>query len=598
MHVTVTGAGKARVIQFVEQHRIPGTKRKKTVVIRTLGNYEAMLAENPNILEELRREAKRLTQEKKEKNAPVLLELANQEIRAPEDALGCVRFGHSLGAQLWKRMRLGECLTRHSQKKNLPSILKAIEGLLYHRISDPRSVLASVRDLSHYAGFGDIGLDVHYQCLEVLAQRQQAFIEHLSRFFEQHTRREGPAAFYDVTTYSFESVREGELRMFGFSKDHKHGEVQVVMGLLLDTDGIPITFTLFPGNTMDQQTLSQAVESLKTLYRLDKIVVVADRGLNGKDNLEMLLESGHDFVMGFTLKTASPALQEIALDPAGWEVSVTGDTGDVLVREKRVPHAWETKVLLSEEEKAALPKGRGRPRKYKKVTIDATLHVTWTRKRADKDRADRERLLKKTKEALKNPGKVKNGLKKGRNKYLTFTVDTEDMRLDEDRIERAELFDGIYVYITSDAHKTTGEICSLYGGLWQIEESFRVCKTDLRARPVFLWTDERIRGHFMLCFLALCMIRYLQVLLPRDEQTNERATTQEIRESFLEPSVVVIGESPLFKLLPLRVNQMYLDIAAILGLPPLQRVMSPSQFKQATKLDIGGNIQRIRGQRK
>lgn len=102
--------------------------------------------------------------------------------------------------------------------------------------------------------------------------------------------------------------------MFGYSKDHKHNEAQVVMGLLMDNQGIPISYQLFPGNTMDQSTLAEAVKDLKKRYQMDKIVVVADRGLNSKDNLAMLVESGHDFVMSYSLKKAPENIRQFALE--------------------------------------------------------------------------------------------------------------------------------------------------------------------------------------------------------------------------------------------------------------------------------------------
>jgi transposase len=596
MYVAVTGSGKARVIQFVEQHRIPGTTKKKTKVIRTIGNYEAMLAENPNILEELRAEAKRLTEEKKARKAPVVLRIENQEIHAPQDALASLRFGHCLGLKLWRTMGFDRLFRRRCTKKNLSAIIKAIQGLLCHRIGQPRSVLGTYGSLDDYAGFGDIGLDVHYQALEVLADLKEAITDHLCRFFERETTRRGPMAYYDVTTYYFESVRQGELRMFGFSKDNKHQEVQVVMGLLLDNNGIPISFELFPGNTMDKKTLTQAVESLKQRYNLDKIVVVADRGLNGQDNLEMLLDDGHDFVVGFSLRKAGQDLRTRALDSTGWRVTQTSRDGEVLFMEKTVDYTWETRVLMSEAERAALSKKRGRKPLYKKHTIDATLHVTWSADRAEKDRADRMRAVEKAAHSLREPGKIKSSLKRGKNQYLTFDVNTQDMQLDEARIESQARFDGYYAVLTNDKERTNAEVCAMYRGLWQIEESFRVLKTDLRARPVFVWNDRRVQGHFTLCFIALCMIRYLQHKLPRDPKSGRRATTADIRESFLEPSVLVVGEGALPQLMPMRVTETYLSIAKLLNMPNLHTVMTRSQFKRATGLEIEVNLNKINGQ--
>lgn len=254
---------------------------------------------------------------------------------------------------------------------------------------------------------------------------------------------------------------------------------------------------------MDQSTFVKAVERLKEQYKLDKITVVADRGLNGKGDLQYLTQAGHDFVIGFTLKKSAAEIQKQALDQAGWTVTSVTEDGEVIRMEKVLDHELKVKVALSEEEIEALTPKRGRRPKYKEVVIPTKLHLTWDQARANKDRADRENILKKVTKDLEEPWRLKSNLKRGRNQYLTFDVSTEDLRLDEARISRQEQFDGYYALITNDLGLSTAKTCELYGGLWQIEESFRILKTNLRSRPVFVWTDRRVKGHFMLCFLAL-----------------------------------------------------------------------------------------------
>jgi hypothetical protein len=270
MYVAVSGYGKARVIQFREDTRIPGTKKKKTHVVRTIGNYERMLAEDPDIIQKLRLQAAAETAEKKAMNQPLTLQVASRTINAPADVTASYRFGHALVKQIWNRMGLSALFRKNSGKRNAEAVEKAIYYLVAHRLADPASILASASEQIRYAGIEPLGLNVFYQVLDTLAEQKDAVIEHLCAFFEKHSTRSGPQAYYDVTTYAFESTKWGELRMFGFSKDHKNNEVQVVMGLLLDNNGIPITYELFPGNTMDQSTLTCAVEKLKARYRLEK----------------------------------------------------------------------------------------------------------------------------------------------------------------------------------------------------------------------------------------------------------------------------------------------------------------------------------------
>lgn len=588
MYVAITGYGKSRVIQFREDTRIPGTKKKKTHVVRTLGNYERMLAEDPDVLQKLKLQAAAETAEKKAIGQPLALQLSAETIHAPTDVTASFRFGHALVKQFWHRMGLDALLQENSGKRNAEAVQKAIYYLVAHRLSDPASVLASANQQTQYAGVTPLGLDVFYQVLDTLAGQKEAVVAHLCAFFERHTTRSGPQAYYDVTTYAFESTKWGELRMFGFSKDHKNNEVQVVMGLLLDNNGIPITYELFPGNTMDQSTLTRAVDRLKERYQLEKIVVVADRGLNSGDNLAFLVREGHDFVISYTLKRASQQLKVLALDSSGWtSTSPDPEADGRLSRFKVLEETLQVKVPAmpaSSEEK----RKRGRPKQYDMLEIPVKIHLTWTAKRAAKDKADRDRMLERLRKRLNKPYQLKADLKRGRNQYLALDIDTEHCRLDEAKIAQAERFDGYYAVITNNLTYDTAQVATIYGGLWEIEESFRILKTDLRARPVFVWTDEHIQGHFVMCFLCLCLLRYAQYLLLTGKHI--RVSARNIMESIYSPLALVQGEYPRSIVTPTCLTQTYLDLAAILSLPPLKTNMTLTGFRAATKLDLTVNL--------
>lgn len=587
MYVAITGSGKARVIQFREDTHIPGTKKKKTRVVKTIGNYERMLAEDPIIIEKLKKEAKALTVEKRASQKPLTVELASQAITSPDDVTASYCFGHALVKQLWQRMGLDLFFPEQCNKRNADAVERAIYYLAAHRLSDPASILSSSRDQEHYAGLRPLGLDVFYQVLDTLSLNKDAVMKRLNRFFEKNTNRKGPEAYYDVTTYAFESTKWGELRMFGFSKDHKNNEVQVVMGLLLDNNGIPITYELFPGNTMDQNTLTRAVEKLKAKYRLEKIVVVADRGLNGGENLEFLCREGHDFVISYTLKRSSQELKAMALDLDGWSVTTDEKSGEMLGKSKILEQVLKVKVPKAEEE-SIVAKKRGRPRKYDLVEIPVKIHLTWTAKRATKDKADRDRMIDKLKKRLDRPYQLKADLKRGRNQYLKLDVDTQSCCLDDYRIAEAEKYDGYYAVITNNLDYSTQEVSNIYGGLWQIEETFRVLKTDLQARPVFVWSDQHIQGHFMLCYLCLSILRYAQYLLLHEK--NEKASARNIMDAFRSPLALILGTYPNNVVTPTCIPKVYLQLAEVLGLPALKTNMTLTNFRTATKLDLSINL--------
>lgn len=590
MYVAVSGAGKAKVIQFREEKRIPGTDKKKTTVIQTLGNYERMLAHDPDIISKLRAEAARLTKEKKESSQPLTIQVTSEEITESKDVVPSYQFGHALVKQLWKKIELDTFLTKRCDRKNAEAVAQALFYLVAHRCSAPNSIRGCALEQETYAGLSPLGLDVFYGALDVLAEQKEAIIAHLCAYFEKKTDRSGTETYLDVTTYAFESTRWGELRMFGFSKDHKNNEVQVVMALLLDNNGIPITYELFPGNTMDQNTLVTAVEKLQGIYRLDKITVVADRGLNGGENLAYLSREGHDFVISYTLKRSPDAFKELVLQEDGWQESWDEEHKTVIYREKVVTQTLSVKVPLSQEaiESQVTVKRRGRPRKTEVIELPVKIHLTWSAKRAEKDRADRERMLDRLKKRLDKPYQLKASIKRGCNQYLQMTVDLENCSLDEAKIEQAARFDGYYAIVTNNLNLTTEKACQIYRGLWKIEESFRILKTDLRARPVFVWNDKHIQGHFMMCFVSLCLLRYTQYLL--ETQLQVRASAETIMVAIREPIALAQGEYPNIVVTPTKVSQLYLDLAKLLGLPALRTNMTLTQFRASTKLDLSTNL--------
>lgn len=587
MYVAVTGSGKARVIQFREDTRVPGTTRKKTTVIKTLGNYERMLAEDPEILSKLKAEAAQATREKKASATPVSLEVASSDILSPGDVVPSYSFGHAIVHGLWEHMGLDDFFVARCGRRNAKEVAQALYYLVAHRCAEPASVHATASDQRLYAGIPALGLDVFYEVLDVLCVQKEAVVEHLAGFFEKKTGRKGSEAYYDVTTYAFESTRWGELRMFGFSKDHKSNEVQVVMGLLMDHDGIPITYELFPGNTMDQNTLVQSVEKLKHLYHLEKITVVADRGLNSGRNLEYLVRGGQDFVISYTLKRSKDEFKAMVWAEDGWEDQKDEDTGEVIFRSKVLGQSLEVKVPLEEGEVPESGKP-GRPKKYREENIPVRIHLTWSAKRAAKDRADRERMLDRLKKRMDKPYQLKAAVRRGCNQYLEMELDTQDWKLDEARIAEAARYDGYYAIITNNLSLDTDKVLHIYGGLWKIEESFRILKTDLRARPVFVWNDDHIRGHFAMCFLSLCILRYAQHLLSSEQ--DRQASAAEIMEAIRDPLALVQGEFPKIVVTPTRISQTYLDLAEILKLPRLRRNMTLTKFRACTKLDLTVNL--------
>ncbi len=236
---------------------------------------------------------------------------------------------------------------------------------------------------------------------------------------------------------------------------------------------------------------------------------------------------------------------------------------------------------LEEERKAQ--KKKGRTPKYKTVTINAKLHVSYSAKRAAKDAHDRERAVEKVKKKIEN-GTASQAVKYGSNKYMKFTEEMKVEGIDDTKIAEEAQWDGLYAVITDNPNMPSKEVFSLYKTQWKIEECFRILKTDLEARPVYVWKDDHIYGHFVLCYLALCMIRYLQYYLKTKHEIEMSAAR--IMDCIREPIAVVSGEMPKVIITPTNLSEDFLTVIDKLEFRKLETEMTPTRFRATTKLDL------------
>ena len=270
------------------------------------------------------------------------------------------------------------------------------------------------------------------------------------------------------------------------------------MGLLIDNNGIPVGYELYPGNTSEFSALYPVIKDLKEKYKLKKVIVAADRGLNSGKNLLLLKELGLDYVMAYKLKGAKKEIKEKLFED--------GYTIEKDFKYKLIEHVKEIRVDGKVEK------------------IQDNLLLGYSEKRAKKDKADRQRLLDKADKLLNKPSMMKQELKKGGKKFIKVTKG----KLDVKQIEEAEKMDGFFAIEYSQKELTGREVREIYGSLWKIEDSFRVLKTNLEARPIFVWSEKRIRAHFLICYLALVIERYLEKLL---KDNNVNLSTAKIQEA-------------------------------------------------------------------
>lgn len=328
----------------------------------------------------------------------------------------------------------------------------------------------------------DIPLHHLYRSLDLLAEHKDDIQRQMIYPDAQHSLFETPrleVVFYDTTTLRFESVRtdKGELRRFGYSKEMRTDCTQVILGLMLDREGLPVGYKLFPGSTYEGKTLPVILEQLKKLYQIKRLIFVADRGMVNAKNLDEITSAGFEFIMGMKL----------------W--AMKDDEINQILEIKEWDYVSE-KYKVKELEHA-----------------NGRLIVTWSQDRALRDARVRDDILKKLQAKLSRenrPEKLINHY--GYGKYLKV-VKQGEVAIDDDAIQKESRRDGLFGILTNVSKETlpSDEIVRRYKELWKIEDAFGEIKGTMESRPMFHWTDKRIEGHMMICFLAY----YLEALVTK-----------------------------------------------------------------------------------
>jgi len=595
MYIAVCGAKGHEQVTLRKESRIPGTSKKKVEVIKNYGYLKDCIAQDPDFVNKLRAQIQQDRNSQLNNKKSNIITIPSDTIDTTEKQNRSYRFGHMIVNKIWEIMKLDEFFDKCcTGRKNKAELLKALYFLVAHRLSNPDSVRSTALSQLSFAGVEEVTLDVMYSVFDILADKKDELIEHLSSFFKRNTDRNLDIVCYDVTNYYFESTKQGQLRLFGFSKEHKNNEVLVVMGLLIDSNGIPVTMQIFPGNTMDQNTLEDAVVNLKALYGFREITVIADRGMNSGSNLVFVSGNGNHFIISYTLKKASDDFKSKCL-AGDWDTEIKDKDGILEYASKTIKTTIKAKIAMTEEEIAKEKeykkenKVRGKCRKYKEEEVSCIIHVTFNRKRAEKDASDRQRAVNKLKEGLEKSGFVHSSIHYGAKKYMKINADEKSAELDCEKILEDKKWDGYYAVVTDRTELTTDEVMSLYRSQWKIEESFRILKTDLSARPVYFSTDNHIIGHFVLCYICLCIIRYIQYLQNRKDQ-NLVYSAERIMQCISEPIVIAAGNYPDCVLIPSLLSEDFINLISFLGFSRLEKGMSPTRFKAVTKLNVNNQL--------
>jgi len=356
--------------------------------------------------------------------------------------------------------------------------------------------------------------------LDFLSEIKEDLEEHLLKKSIDLFNRDITVGLYDVTTLYFESQKSDNLREFGLSKDFKMNDVQIVLGLLTDKDGIPISFDIYKGNTSESHTILDSLDRIKNRFGINKITIVADRGISNFLNLYEIRKRGYDYIVALRFKNSKELEEKILTSLDEYRtISFTKENGFYGYKEFIITQTKRKKV----------------DNQYKDITLTHKIIATYSDKRARKDKSDRDRKIEKL---LKNPTVKKS-------KFIKSDCNTYS--IDFEKVKEDEAYDGFYAIAASDLEIDPKEAINIHKNLYEIENSFRENKHTLNIRPIRHFKEERIIGHVIASFLGYFILKQIQVRLKSSKKvqdylnkSNETLSLDKILDALLHLRVVKV----------------------------------------------------------
>ena len=546
--------------------------------IRSCGDLIKLRLENPNIDEELKQEVARLNADAKAASQ-AWINRHLQSVDCTQDrALKQVNYGIAFYRRIWESLKLHTWFDR--AKRNARGRIgydldQAVFLLAAMRILKPmsKSKTFGSRDELLF-DFNKLSLDDIYHSLDVLADKKKTILSNLNRNLEEIYARVKTIAFYDVTTFYFESFDSDELRARGMSKENKTNEVQVVLGLLVDGEGIPIDYELFRGNTSEMNTIVEVVNNYKAKNKLEKVTVVADRGLNSRLNLKTLTDLNFDYIVAQSIDRLPAETKEKIFREDNWDQEFVAQDGSETFKVKTI-------------KQSSAPE------------LDNEIIVTWSAKRQAHDLKVLNERFDKCKQLLdRGTGAVDASIKHGVRQFLRIKKGAKvAYATNDDLYQKRKKQAGYYALVTSHKNTDAMQIYRDLRRLWHIEECFRVMKTNLDTRPVYVWTPKRIRGHFLVCYLALVMERLAYY---RIRQVGLDLSSQKVIELLAQAKMTILEQDKTKKTLYLKQgisanaakNNEYAnavdELMRVAGIEPLAAI--EDSIDLARKLKVSSNM--------
>jgi len=499
MYLKKTPTVKGRTyLSIVESRRDQQTTQSKTITIQKLGYLDELQNTYADPIAHYTEVVAGMNQSKLAEKAAMTI-----NIDSTHRIEGNTRknFGYAALSTIYHELGIHRFLASRQQSIEAEYNMNAIMRLLvFSRLLNPGSKKKAYDERDWFFERSNFSIADMYRALSRFAGYKEALQLWMHERIVTAYGRDTSITYYDVTNYYFEIDQQDDLRRKGVSKEHRPDPI-VQMGLLTDNAGIPIAYQLFPGNANDCTTLLPVLKRIRRQFGCGKAVVVSDKGLNTQKNAYYLANSRGGYVFSQTVRGGTAELKSYVLNESGYEQMESGY--------KKKSRQFTRKIEFEDETGQLI-----------KASISEKQVVFYSPEYDKRAKADRTTAIKKARAIIQSPKNFNKQNTYGAAKYIhqiEYDKATGEiieagsvLTFNDDVLAEEEKYDGFYVLVTSRHFESDEWVIDTYRGLWRIEETFKVSKSDLEARPVYLSRQDRIEAHFIICFIALVIIRLLQ----------------------------------------------------------------------------------------
>ena len=532
MYVSITG-NKVNQDVYIKQSYRKDNGKTSSRIYKKLGKYNTLLEQfsgnEKELMDWAKKEAEKETlayNQQKEKVSLSLSPLA----RIPFDEERVFNIGYLFLQKICSELRIDNiCRNIRNHHKFTYDFQAILTDLIYTRILAPSSNLSSYKYCHSLLEPPKYSLQDLYRALSVLAEESDFIQEELYKNSNFIHPRNSKILYYDCTNYYFEIEAEDDIKKYGKSKEHRPNPI-VTMGLFMDADGIPLAFDIFPGNQNEQLTLKPIEKKVIKDFNCSEFIFCSDAGLGGKSNRFLNSFGDRSYVITYSLKKMKKEERDLALLPTQFKVPGSNKLIDLRTLDESDPEVYNT-IYYKE---------------YPLVTgdMDETVIITYSPKYKAYQSKIRNAQIDRAKKMIQSSDKTRKG--KGSNdpaRFIQRTAVTEDgeiaqksiYQLDEAKILEESMYDGFYAVVTN-LEGDIRELININKQRWEIEENFRIMKSEFEARPVFVRRGDRIKAHFLTCFISLLVYRLLE------KKLGEEFTCSQILETLRTMNVTLLSK--------------------------------------------------------